>query len=127
MSKVVGGILVATVAMLGVGSAQTRSGIPLNHFIYIIQENHTFDNYFGTYPGANGIPPGTKLPELPGGPPKFKPYHSTATRIHHDLQHTWQAVRTAWNQGRMDGFMWAEWPEALRFYWGKQNCSDPES
>src|SRR5438477_5199788 len=30
---------------------------PLKHIIFIVQENHTFDNYFGTYPGANGIPP----------------------------------------------------------------------
>ena len=27
-----------------------------------MQAEHTFDNYFGTYPGANGIPPGTCLP-----------------------------------------------------------------
>jgi phospholipase C len=125
MSKVAGGILAATVTMLGIGSAQTGSGIPLNHFIYIIQENRTFDNYFGTYPGANGIPPGTTLPELPGGPLKVKPFHSTATHIPHDLQHTWQAARTAWNQGRMDGFLWAEWPEALRFYWGAKPVPTP--
>jgi phospholipase C len=28
---------------------------PLKHLVFIIQENHTFDNYFGTYPGANGL------------------------------------------------------------------------
>ncbi len=30
----------------------------INHVILIIQENRSFDNYFGTYPGADGIPPG---------------------------------------------------------------------
>jgi len=28
---------------------------PLKHLVFIIQENHTFDNYFGTYPSANGL------------------------------------------------------------------------
>jgi phospholipase C len=27
----------------------------IHHIIFIIQENHSFDNYFGTYPGANGF------------------------------------------------------------------------
>ena len=27
----------------------------IQHIIFIVQENHSFDNYFGTYPGANGI------------------------------------------------------------------------
>ena len=34
----------------------------IQHLIFIVQENHSFDNYFGTFPGANGIPPGTSLP-----------------------------------------------------------------
>ena len=28
---------------------------PIKHFVVLMQENHTFDNYFGTYPGANGL------------------------------------------------------------------------
>jgi phospholipase C len=31
------------------------NSIPIKHLIFIIQENHSFDNYFGTYPGANGF------------------------------------------------------------------------
>ena len=27
-----------------------------------MQENHSFDNYFGTFPGADGIPAGTCMP-----------------------------------------------------------------
>ena len=27
-----------------------------------MQENHTFDNYFGTYPGADGLPPNVCMP-----------------------------------------------------------------
>ena len=28
---------------------------PIEHVVIIIKENHTFDNYFGTFPGANGV------------------------------------------------------------------------
>jgi len=28
----------------------------LQHLIFIVQENRSFDQYFGTYPGADGIP-----------------------------------------------------------------------
>src|ERR1700730_16971090 len=28
---------------------------PINHVVIITKENHTFDNYFGTFPGATGV------------------------------------------------------------------------
>jgi phospholipase C len=34
---------------------------PIEHVVIIVKENHTFDNYFGTFPGANG----KKLPHAP--------------------------------------------------------------
>ncbi len=34
---------------------------PIKHVIIIVQENRSFDSYFGTYPGASGIPAGTCL------------------------------------------------------------------
>ena len=43
-------------------TAVRGSGSQIQHLIFIVQENHSFDNYFGTYPGANGIPMGTKIP-----------------------------------------------------------------
>jgi phospholipase C len=30
--------------------------MPLNHFVYIIQENITFDHYFGTFPVLTEFP-----------------------------------------------------------------------
>jgi phospholipase C len=39
---------------------QTKT--PIKHFVSLMQENHSFDNYFGTYPGADGIPEGTCMP-----------------------------------------------------------------
>src|ERR1700693_3746682 len=36
------------------GQAQPATATPIQHVIIIMQENHSFDNYFGTYPTANG-------------------------------------------------------------------------
>jgi len=42
--------------------ATARAAAPIQHVIIIMQENRSFDHYFGTYPGANGIPEGTCVP-----------------------------------------------------------------
>ena len=103
------------------------SNIPLNHFIYIIQENITFDHYFGTFPGADGIPADVKLAYRPGELPTVAPFHLHQTSIPRDLNHSWQAAHVAADGGKMDGFLWAEWPQALAFYWkGTLPTPDPE-
>src|SRR4051794_21410221 len=57
---------------------QTRTTTPIKHFLVLMQENHSFDNYFGTYPGADGIPAATCMPLDPVHAPKgecVKPFH----------------------------------------------------
>ncbi len=39
---------------LRVVSASPSTATPIQHVIIIVQENHSFDNYFGTFPTANG-------------------------------------------------------------------------
>ena len=113
-------------------NAQTASyqQIRINHFIYIIQENHSFDNYFGTYAKADHIPPGIKLadrpPNWPGPRTYYRPFHFSGDAIPHDLSHAWQAARTAWNDGGMDGFIWAEWPQALKIVWDGKPVPQPD-
>jgi phospholipase C len=34
--------------------AQNPGKMPIQHIVVILKENHTFDNYFGQFPGANG-------------------------------------------------------------------------
>ena len=46
---------------------------PIQHVIIIVKENHTFDNYFGTFPGAAGI----ALDRAPN-PPVHDPRHDHA-------------------------------------------------
>ena len=122
------------VAALGVAAAPPTPGtapkpvpMPIKHFVYIIQENISFDHYFGTYPGANGIPKGVKFAYRPGQPAEVTPFHLTATHIPHDLNHSWQAAHVSADGGKMDGFLWGEWPLALSYYWkGTLPTIDPE-
>lgn len=80
----------------------------VKHIIWIVQENRSFDDYFGTYPGANGIPPSTCLPKLPGSKECVKPFHMPPGGPFCDLNHAWQVAHAAYDNGRMDGFVWAE-------------------
>jgi len=101
--------------------------MPIKHFVYIIQENISFDHYFGTYPGASGIPKGVKFAYQPGQVPSLAPFHLRQTKLPHDLNHSWQAAHVSMNGGKMDGFLWGEWPKALAFYWkGTLPQIDPE-
>src|SRR5207244_7542384 len=38
----------------------------IDHVVIIVKENHCFDNYFGTFPGANGM----TMPRSPNPPPR---------------------------------------------------------
>ncbi len=47
----------------------------IKHVVVIMQENRSFDTYFGTYPGADGIPAGVCVPN-PKTNQCVKPYHN---------------------------------------------------
>jgi len=90
--------------------AGARGGIhKIQHVVIIMQENRSFDSYFGTYPGADGIPglagnPG-KIPCSPD--PKthkcVRPYHDVNDR---DLGGPHGSVNSRRDvaKGRMNGF-----------------------
>ena len=42
---------------------------PIEHIVIIVKENHTFDNYFGTFPGANGDATLQHAPDPPASDP----------------------------------------------------------
>jgi phospholipase C len=79
---------------------------PIQHIIVLYQENRSFDNYFGTYPGANGIPLSITLPKSPGSDEKVSPFH-IPTLSTHDLDHSNRAAKVAYDNGKMDGFIYA--------------------
>jgi phospholipase C len=90
-------------------SQASTPNTPIEHFIVLMQENHTFDNYFGTYPGADGILPGTCMPVDPFGATTtecVEPYHIGDSPID-DLDHSLSTFRLQYNDGNMDGFVYA--------------------
>ena len=52
-------IVLAALAAVDAASAarrEPRTATRIEHFVVLMQENHSFDNYFGTYRGADGVP-----------------------------------------------------------------------
>jgi hypothetical protein len=49
-------ILSTVPAFADEGERDAKTATPIRHVVVIIQENRTFDNYFGTYPKAANIP-----------------------------------------------------------------------
>src|SRR5258708_23295983 len=78
---------------------ERRKGMnKIKHIVFIIKENRTFDNYFGTFPGADGATSGTistgqtiRLGRTPDKTPR-------------DIAHSFQAATTAVDGGKMDRF-----------------------
>ncbi|MCX2728252.1 alkaline phosphatase family protein [Thermomicrobium sp. 4228-Ro] len=97
-----------TLASASASAARREPNTPIRHFIVLMQENHTFDNYFGTYPGADGLPPETCMPLDPTDPASecVEPFHIGSLPIE-DLDHSSITFRRQHNGGRMDGFIWA--------------------
>ena len=70
---------------------------PIKHIVFFIKENRTFDNYFGTYPGANGA---TTAMDSEG---KVVPLQHEADQIP-DIDHSSRGARMAYDNGKMDRF-----------------------
>ncbi len=90
------------------GHYLVASGIhKIKHVIVIEQENRSFDSYFGTYPGADGIPmqngkPTVCVPNPTGG--CTAPYHDTAD-VNGGGPHNVRNAAADVNNGAMDGFI----------------------
>jgi phospholipase C len=56
----------------------------VEHIVIIVKENHTFDNYFGTFPGANGATL-AKAPNPPPGDPDHR--HQAWMQRQNDTAH----------------------------------------
>jgi phospholipase C len=82
----------------------------IKHIVIIMQENRSFDNYFGTYPRADGLPglaghPGTVpcIPDPHAGHCQ-KPWHDT-NLVNAGGPHFQQDAVADIDRGRMDGFI----------------------
>jgi phospholipase C len=81
---------------------------PINHILVAMQENRSFDHYYGYAPqvqgGGFGPPPGFSQPNPGGSPDPVEPYRFLDLGTP-DIPHDWDSVHGQWNNGAMDGFM----------------------
>jgi phospholipase C len=81
----------------------------IEHLIFVVQENRSFDHYFGRFPGANGLrrtPSGAWKPCIPDPEAGHcqRPFHDK-TVFDAGAAHTSKASRIAVHGGEMDGFI----------------------
>jgi phospholipase C len=104
---VLGFVLTAPSSRAAEAAAQAKT--PIEHIIVVMQENHSFDNYFGTYPGADGLPLDACMPVDPtAGPhsPCVKPFH-LAQNATENLGHNATIFSGQYRGGGMTGFVGA--------------------
>src|SRR5207253_3919825 len=75
----------------------------IKHVIVIMQENRSFDSYFGTYPGADGIPANACVPD-PANGGCIRPYHDP-NDLNRGAPHGASNAVADVDAGRMDGFV----------------------
>lgn len=83
---------------------------PINHLIVVMQQNHTYDNYFGTYPRGEDIPADTCVPVSLSSPTNtscIKPFYIGEYPLS-DLSHGSHTFEEQYNGGHMNGFIDAQ-------------------
>jgi len=88
----------------------------IEHVVILIQENRSFDHYFGSYRGARGFsdqsmafqqPDPANTTTSPVG--ALFPFHldtsTTNAACTHDISHDWVPQHQSWDNGAMDGFV----------------------
>jgi phospholipase C len=95
----------------------------IEHVVVIMQENRSFDTYFGTFPGANGIPMRNGVPTVCAPDPKtgtcVKPFVDHRN-VNGGGPHGQVNAIADVNAGKMDGFV-AQAEQA------RKNCANPNN
>src|SRR5215467_10483823 len=93
----------------------------IQHVIIIMQENRSFDHYFGTFPGADGIPMTNGVPTVCVNDPTsgvcVKPFHDTKD-VNQGGPHGQSNAAADMDAGKMDGFI----SQAEK---AQKGCADP--
>jgi phospholipase C len=89
---------------------EVRAAIPLTHLVIVMNENRSFDHYFGKLsiegqPEALGFPDTFSNKDAAGK--IVKPFHQSSTCVERDPPHGWTPMHAKWNLGKMDGFITA--------------------
>ncbi len=100
----------------------------VKHIVVLMQENRSFDHYFGTLKGVRGfgdkatiqLPGGHSVFEQPNGSGRQYPWQMSLTapwlgndgerlaQCDGSLDHAWASQHAAWNNGRMDDWIAAK-------------------
>src|SRR5229473_506127 len=126
---VVTAVAIGAASLVAAHDSTASAGSPasdihkIKHVIVIMQENRSFDSYFGTYPGADGIPMQNGVSTVCVNDPRtgqcVKPYHDSQD-LNHGGPHGQVDATNDINGGKMDGFI----AEAEH---GKKGCVDPNN
>jgi phospholipase C len=85
-----------------------RAREQIEHLIFIVQENRSFDHYFGTFPGAEGIPTRNGRPTVCVPDPvlaRCVPPYPTRSQLQEGGPHGQAHSQADVNGGAMDGFV----------------------
>ncbi len=100
----------------------------VEHVVILMQENRSFDHYFGTLKGVRGfgdrmaipLPDGQRVWHQKGSKGEILPYHfdtsTTSAQRVDGTPHTWPDAQQAWNEGRMDKWLPAKTERSLGYY-----------
>lgn len=109
-------VIAAAAALIAIGIvdafgqvASDGEGIhKIRHVVIIMQENRSFDHYFGMFPGAEGIPMQNGTPTACLSAPRlgtcFRPYPDHSDR-NGGAPHSADAAEQHIDDGKMDGFV----------------------
>ncbi len=98
--------LIALLSPVGTAHADARDNAtttPIKHFLFLLQGDRSFDNYFGTYPGADGVANAQCQRQAKPGPcVKPFPLHGQSLT---PLGATASVVDKQYDGGKLDGFV----------------------
>jgi phospholipase C len=113
----------ANAASLAAAAQTALLSDKIQHIVIIMQENRSFDEYFGTYPGANGIPMRNGVPAVCVPDPQtrqcIRPYHNPDD-INAGGPHAAASAKADVDSGRMDGFI-------RTFRTAQRACTNPDT
>ena len=103
----------------------------VQHIVILMQENRSFDHYYGTMPGVRGFSDPTAI-KLPNGNPVFlqpDPAHAqgylspfyydpsaTSAQATPGTDHSWPTQHQAWANGKMDQWIAAKGPYTMGYF-----------
>jgi phospholipase C len=105
---------------LAVGPSKGGSLSDIKHVVILMQENRSFDHYFGTLPGVRGFADPTALTLSTGKPVFYQPdpqnpdgymlpWHldtkTTSAQAQPSTSHAWTVQHSAWDNGNMDNWL----------------------